>query len=168
MKSTTLAMFTALLFASTAHAIHNSKISPNHTSEFCNKNGDALRQWREARWLIPQNNQSYWRSDREYCRGPSRHFCIGDHHYGVHFPDPSTACDLFASRGISHLSFCGDSFMRHLYVAFVQLTSGDFRSGALWPHYPLHCEFEGQYKVGSRMLEGRELVYRGRFASFAA
>jgi hypothetical protein len=52
-------------------------------------------------------------------------------------------CSLLAGKKIT---FVGDSYVRHAYVATVLLLSGDYEKGALAKHYDKACEYEGQFE----------------------
>ena len=72
--------------------------------------------------------------------------CIGEYRYGSHPPSPDIVCEIFARNGVSHLNFCGDSFVRHLYVATLHLLTGNRHNASLWPGHPPECTRHGQYE----------------------
>jgi hypothetical protein len=112
----------------------------------------SIRAWREARWLLIPDSDDTWQHDPQYCAGAGQHMCIGEFRYGAHPPLPDILCELFSRKGILHLNFCGDSYIRHLYVATLHLLTGNHINASLWPGYPPECEQHGQYEEKVRLL----------------
>lgn len=72
-----------------------------------------------------------------------------------HF-DNVTACDALLNKGITKISFHGDSYMRQIYAAFLITLNGDYRYGSLAdPKTAPHCEYNRQFEeknCGTRQL----------------
>ena len=57
----------------------------------------------------------------------------------------SDVCTLLKSKNISTILFEGDSYMRHLFQAFVITATGNYKDGTLTPHSPSNCEYDFQF-----------------------
>ncbi len=62
-----------------------------------------------------------------------------------HRYDQPQACALLDSRGVRHVKFVGDSYMRQLFMGVALTLSGNYEAGSLTE--PLHnCSFEKQFE----------------------
>ena len=56
-----------------------------------------------------------------------------------------SGCALMREKGLQHISFVGDSYMRHIFAATVLTFTGDYEKGALLPHVT-GCRFDQQFE----------------------
>jgi len=61
------------------------------------------------------------------------------------FWNQHTGCELLKEKGISKIEFKGDSFIRHLFVAFALILKDDYETGALKIKIP-ECFGNGQFE----------------------
>ena len=58
--------------------------------------------------------------------------------------DSSSACDALANTNKKEIIFAGDSFMRHVFEAFILILTGNYNHGAISTE---ECEGEGQFSL---------------------
>ncbi|KAJ1481696.1 hypothetical protein T484DRAFT_1806434 [Baffinella frigidus] len=116
----------------------------------------ALRvaEWRDLHYLAGFRSPHEWLRDPENCThsssfGPGVEYipgCAHGYRYSaVEVTSAPALCAELAAHGVRKVTMVGDSFMRHLYVAFVTLLRGDWAAGSLIANHFPECEHRGQY-----------------------
>ena len=116
----------------------------------------ALRiaEWRELHSLAGFRSPHEWVRDPEKCThsssfGPGVEYipgCAHGYRYSAAGVTSAPAlCAELAAHGVRKVTMVGDSFMRHLYVAFVTLLREDWAVGSLSPNHDPECRHRGQY-----------------------
>jgi hypothetical protein len=59
--------------------------------------------------------------------------------------DASSACALFRSKGINRITFVGDSFIRHLYQAFINTLTADYGAPSIPDQHKSSCQGDSQF-----------------------
>jgi hypothetical protein len=105
------------------------------------------------RWLcfafLVMETSTLWLWDPTWCEGANNLTvpCLGDFRWVLDDRDHSTKdeCALLRDKGISAIAFCGDSYIRHVYIAFLTRLSRNSRDAALL-HGEARCESTEQYR----------------------
>ena len=113
--------------------------------------------------------QQRWKMHKSRCSTrPQNQTCLGDYYFPLDDQDEhkvDDACALLRNKGIRHLTFCGDSYMRQLYIGFLSLVSGNYKNASLDPEYmDRKCDYDAQYssKACRKGIETRKSVCGGR------
>lgn len=87
--------------------------------------GASIEDWEVDLWAIDSNNPALCH-ERHICTPSYRRWSINS---TVYFEDD--ACDILTRRGIKRIWMMGDSYMRHMYIAFIMTITGNYRDGPL-------------------------------------
>ena len=119
-----------------------------------------------------------WVLNPDRCRTlPDAYACLGDYWFELDGHGEGTIsdpCALLHARGIKHLTFCGDSYIRGIYIGLLSLLSDNYRDAALMgPRYVdanhsgdthLECHYDKQYSSRScrKSIQREKKVCQGR------
>lgn len=87
--------------------------------------------------------------DPVFCSGVDRRFQCTKNDFRLpisHDDLLEDGCDMLVQGGVKHILFVGDSYMRHVYVAFMLSLKHNYQDGALNTPHDMKCDFEGQFE----------------------
>ena len=123
--------------------------SDNDVTETAHDTSSRLRAWRA------QFSGNRWVLNPERCAtSPESYACLADYSFELGGPNEDAIkdpCSLLHAKGIQHLTFCGDSYIRGMYIGFLSLLSNNFKDAALGSTHivseggHLECHSDKQY-----------------------
>ena len=115
-------------------------------------------------WDMDRNNPALC-YERHVCTPSYRRWSINS---ALYFENE--ACQILSKKGIKRIWMMGDSYMRHIYIAFIMTVTGNYRDGPLI-RSDKTCEYHMQFnekRCSSTMLQGEKSICDDQITLFSS
>jgi hypothetical protein len=91
----------------------------------------------------PDGSTGSWTVDTVRCGGSPDNTCLGKYffnHSGLQDDAVRDPCPMLLAKGVQHLTFCGDSYVRGMFIGFLSLLLDNYKDAAMNHSMDMHGE----------------------------